>query len=104
MNSPTSKKVMLSAVQPTNKLTLGNYLGAIKNWVTLQKNYDCLFFAVDLHSLTVRQDPKELKQQTYLVLATYLASGIDPEAATLFIQSHVSEHAELAWILNCFTY
>lgn len=104
MSSQPSKKVMLSAVQPSNRLTLGNYLGALKNWVQLQKDYDCLFFAVDLHTLTVRQDPKELREQTYRAIATYLAAGIDPETATLFIQSHVPAHAELAWILNCFTY
>ena len=103
-NKVPNKKVMLSAVQPSNRLTLGNYLEALKNWVTLQKDYDCLFFAVDLHTITVRQDPKELREQTYRMLATYLAVGIDPEQATLFIQSHVPAHAELAWILNCFTY
>ncbi len=95
---------MLSAIQPSNRLTLGNYLGALKNWVTLQQNYDCLFFAVDLHTITVRQDPKELREQTYRMLATYLAAGINPDQATLFIQSHVPAHAELAWIFNCFTY
>ncbi|MEO7165296.1 MAG: tryptophan--tRNA ligase [Bdellovibrionia bacterium] len=103
-NNTPIKKVMLSAVQPSNRLTLGNYLGALKNWVTLQKDYDCLFFAVDLHTITVRQDPKELREQTYRMLATYLAAGINPDEATLFIQSHVPAHAELAWILNCFTY
>jgi tryptophanyl-tRNA synthetase len=96
------KKVLLSAVQPSNRLTLGNYLGAIKNWVELQNDYDCLFFAVDLHTITVRQNPKELREETYRALATYLAAGVRPESATLFIQSHVSEHAELAWIFNCF--
>jgi len=99
-----TKKVMLSAVQPSNKLTLGNYLGAIKNWVQLQHDYDCIFFAVDLHSITVRQDPKELREQTYQAIATYIAAGIDPQEATLFVQSHVPAHAELAWILTCFTY
>lgn len=99
-----TKKVMLSAVQPSNQLTLGNYLGAIKNWVQLQKNYDCIFFAVDLHTITVRQDPKELREQTYQAIATYIAAGIDPKEATLFIQSHVPEHSELAWILTCHTY
>jgi tryptophanyl-tRNA synthetase len=103
-NTVLNKKVMLSAVQPSNRLTLGNYLGALKNWVSLQKDYDCLFFAVDLHTITVRQDPKELREQTYRMLATYLAAGINPDEATLFIQSHVPAHAELAWILNCFTY
>lgn len=96
------QKIMLSAVQPSNRLTLGNYLGALKNWVKLQDQYDCLFFAVDLHAITVRQDPKELRNETYRVIATYIAAGIDPEEATLFIQSHVPEHAELAWIFNCF--
>lgn len=95
---------MLSAVQPSNKLTLGNYLGALKNWVTHQHDYDCLFFAVDLHTITVKQDPIQLREQTYRVLAIYLAAGIDPETATLFVQSHVPEHAELAWIFNCFVY
>ncbi len=98
-----SKKVMLSAVQPTNKLHLGNYLGAIRNWVTLQTQYDCVFFAVDLHALTVRQDPKELRENTYRTIATYLAAGLDPKACTFFAQSHVPEHAELAWVLTCFT-
>jgi len=104
INKAPPKKVMLSAVQPSNRLTLGNYLGALKNWVTLQKDYDCLFFAVDLHTITMRQDPKELRAQTYRMLATYLAAGIDPAQATIFIQSHVPAHAELAWIFNCFTY
>lgn len=104
MTPASQKKVMLSAVQPTSKLTLGNYLGALKNWVRLQQDYDCLFFAVDLHAITVRQDPKDLRDQTYRAIATYIASGIDPEEATLFVQSHVPEHAELAWILTCFSY
>jgi len=99
-----TKKVMLSAVQPSNRLTLGNYLGALKNWSKMQADYDCLFFAVDLHTITVRQDPTELREQTYRAVATYIASGIDPKAVTLFVQSHVSEHAQLAWVLNCFTY
>ncbi len=104
MSTEIQKKVMLSAIQPSNQLTLGNYLGAVKNWVKLQEQYDCIFFAVDLHTITVRQSPQELREQTYRVLATYIAAGIDPERATLFVQSHVSEHAELAWILNCYTY
>jgi len=102
--SNVQKKVMLSAVQPSNRLTLGNYLGAIKNWVKLQDDYECIFFAVDLHTLTVRQDPNELREQTYLALATYLAAGIRSETSTLFVQSHVPEHAELAWIFSCFAY
>lgn len=103
-SGPSQKAVLLSAVQPTNRLTLGNYLGAIRNWVELQKDFDCIFFAVDLHAMTVRQDPKTLADQTYLALATYIASGIHPEEATLFVQSHVPEHTELAWIFNCFAY
>lgn len=95
---------MLSAVQPSNRLTLGNYLGALKNWVQLQSQFDCLFFAVDLHAITVRQDPKELREQTYRAIATYIAAGIDPDSVTLFAQSHVPQHAELAWVLNCFVY
>ena len=94
---------MLSAVKPTNIPTLGNYLGAFRNWVTLQKQYDCLFFVVDLHAITIRQDPKELRERTLHVVANYLACGLDPEQVLLFIQSHVPQHAELAWVLNCYT-
>jgi tryptophanyl-tRNA synthetase len=96
-----SKKVVLSAVQPTNQIHIGNYLGAIKNWVGYQNDYDCLFFAVDLHSITVKQDPKELRENTYRAIATYIACGIDPSKATLFVQSQVPQHAELAWVLTC---
>lgn len=98
------KKVMLSAVQPTNRLTLGNYIGAIQNWVFHQKDYDSLFFVVDLHTITVRQDPKILREETYRAVATYIAAGLDPENALIFVQSHVKEHSELAWILSCFSY
>lgn len=108
MNTPTKsaskRKVMLSAVQPSNKLTLGNYLGALKNWVNHQNDYECWFFAVNLHAITVRQKPEELREQTYRAIATYIAAGILPEQANLFIQSQVPEHAELAWILNCYSY
>ncbi len=100
----SAKSVMLSAVQPSNRLTLGNYLGALRNWVQLQHDYDCLFFAVDLHAITVRQDPAELREQTYRAVATYIAAGIHPVEATLFVQSHVPEHAELSWVLTCNTY
>ena len=100
------KKTVLSAVQPTNLLHIGNYLGAIKNWIPYQDEYDCLFFLVDLHSLTARtmgakQDPKELAENTYRAVATYLACGIDPKKSILFAQSHVPAHAELAWVLTC---
>lgn len=96
-------KILLSAVTPSGLLTLGNYLGALKNWVRLQHEYDCLFFAVDLHAITTRQDPKLLRERSLRALANYMAAGINPNEATLFIQSHVPEHAELAWVLNCFT-
>ena len=104
MSSP--KKTVLSAVQPTNLLHIGNYLGAIKNWIPYQDEYDCLFFLVDLHSITARTmgaktDPSELRENTYRAVATYLACGIDPKKAILFAQSHVPAHAELSWILTC---
>lgn len=97
-------KTVLSAVQPSNNLTLGNYLGALRGWVDMQAdpNNDCLFCAVDLHAITVRQDPKLLRDQTYTALATYLAAGIDPEKSIVFVQSHVPEHAELSWVLTCY--
>ena len=98
-----SKKTMVSGIQPTNRLTIGNYLGAIKNWVKLQSEYDCYFFAVDLHAITAKQDPKQLADNTFFALATYLAAGIDLMHATIFAQSHVRQHAELAWILNCYS-
>lgn len=95
---------MLSAVKPTNFLTLGNYIGAIRTWVELQRDFECTFFVVDLHAITVRQDPKELREDTYQVLAFYLAAGIDPGHADLFVQSHVPAHSEFAWILMCHAY
>lgn len=104
MTVNSSKKVMLSGIQPSNRLTIGNYLGALKNWVKLQNEYECVFLAVDLHAITVRQEPKELREQTYRAIALYIASGLDPEKVTLCVQSHISEHTELAWILNCYTY
>jgi tryptophanyl-tRNA synthetase len=100
----TQKKRMVSAIQPTSAPTLGNYLGAIKNWVRLQHDYECYFFAVDLHAITVRQDPLILREHTLLGLATYIAAGIDVNKACLFPQSAVHQHTELAWILNCYSY
>ena len=100
----TSRPVILSGIKPTNRLTLGNYLGAIKNWVQLQNQYHCYFMAVDLHSITVRQSPAELRENTLFALATYLACGIHPDHATIFIQSQVHAHSQLAWILNCNSY
>jgi tryptophanyl-tRNA synthetase len=98
------KQVILSAAKPTNFLTLGNYIGAISNWVKMQDDYDCYFAAADLHSITVRQDPKKLQEDTLFLLASYIACGIAPEKSTIFVQSHVPEHAQLGWILGCNTY
>ena len=92
-----------SGVQPTGNLHLGNYLGAIKNWVSLQKDFECIFCIVDLHAITIKQDPKELENNTLEVTAAYLASGIDPEKTIIFNQSAVSAHTELTWLLSCFT-
>ncbi|MDP8170416.1 tryptophan--tRNA ligase [Pasteurella skyensis] len=100
----TKKPVVFSGVQPSGELTLGNYLGALRQWVKMQDDYDCLYCIVDLHAITVRQDPEALRKATLDVLALYLACGIDPEKSTIFIQSHVPEHTQLAWTLNCYTY
>ena len=97
------KKVILSAIQPSGTITLGNYLGALRNWVNLQNDYNCIFAVADLHAITVRQDPKQFRQNIYNAYALLLACGIDPEKSPVFIQSHVHTHTELAWILNCFT-
>jgi tryptophanyl-tRNA synthetase len=94
---------VVSGVQPTGNLTLGNYLGAIRNWVPFQSTHECLFFVVDLHSWTVPQDPALLANQCRLAAAAYIASGINPETSSIFIQSHVPGHSELAWLLNCIT-
>jgi tryptophanyl-tRNA synthetase len=94
---------IFSGVQPTGNLHLGNYLGAIRNWVRLQRDFDCIFCIVDLHALTMPQDPAQLRAQTREVTAAYIASGIDPEHCIIFSQSTVSGHAELAWLLGCLT-
>lgn len=99
-----TKSVIFSGIQPSGALNIGGYIGAIKNWVELQKQYDCLFSLVDLHSITVRQDPLTLHHNFYDLLALYIACGIKPEKNTIFCQSHVPQHCELAWILNCYTY
>jgi tryptophanyl-tRNA synthetase len=96
-----TRKTVLSAVQPTNSMHIGNYLGAVRNWIPYLEEYDCIFFAVDLHSITVEQDPEALRENTYRSIASYIACGIDPAKATLFVQSQVPEHAELAWVLTC---
>lgn len=98
------KKVLYSAVQPTNNLTIGNYVGAISNWVKLQNEYDCYFAIANMHAITVRQNPAELRQKTLSLLALYIACGVDPEKCVLYVQSHVPAHAELCWVLNTFTY
>lgn len=97
-------ETLYSAVQPTNALTIGNFIGAIKNWVKLQNDYNCIFSIADMHAITVRQVPQELRQKTLSLLATYIACGVNPESCTLYIQSHVHQHAELCWALNTFTY
>ena len=99
--SNTPKKRVFSGIQPSGNLTIGNYLGALKQWVVEQHKYDSFFCVVNLHALTVYQDPKELRQKTREVAALYIASGIDPEKSTIFIQSHVKAHSELAWLLTC---
>jgi tryptophanyl-tRNA synthetase len=96
------KQRLLSGIQPSGELHLGNYLGAVKQWISLQNDYDSLFSIVDLHAITVRQNPQELRDNVRLAAATYLASGVDPAQAAIFVQSHVSAHAELAWVLNTF--
>ena len=97
------KKRVLSCIQPSGMLTLGNYLGALKNWVNMQQEFDCTFAVADLHAITVRQDPAKLRQQIYSTYALLLALGIDPEKNTVFIQSHVPQHAQLSWLLSCNT-
>ena len=103
MSETTEKKVMLSGIQPSGALHLGNYLGAIKNWGARSEEFECFYFLADLHTLTVRQVPAELRRHTLELLASYIACGLDPEKNTLFIQSHVPQHAELGWVLDCYT-
>lgn len=98
------KKSIFSGMQATGTLTLGNYLGALKNWLTLEDEYQCFYCVVDLHSITVRQDPAELRRRARALLTLYIAAGLNPEKNCIYYQSHVSAHAELSWILSCFTY
>ncbi len=98
------KKTILSGIQPSGILTIGNYLGAIKNFGVMQEEYDCIYMLADLHTLTVKQEPAKLRANTYELIALYIACGLDPEKSILFLQSHVHQHAELAWILNTITY
>ena len=101
--SENQKQTIFSGVQPSGKLTLGNYLGAIRNFPLLQEDYNCIYCVVDMHAITVRQDPAALRRATLEVLAQYIACGLDPEKSILFIQSHVPQHAELSWVLGCYT-
>ena len=98
------KKIMMSGIQPSGILTIGNYLGAIRNWKKLQQDFDCVYMLADLHTLTVRQDPAALRKNTMELTALYLACGLDPAQSAVFLQSHVPAHAELTWVLNMITY
>lgn len=98
-----AKKRMLSGIQPSGDLHLGNYLGAMKNWIGLADEFDCFYFMADMHTITVRQNPADLRRRTLEQMAQYIACGLDPEKNVLFVQSHVHQHAELAWVLNCYT-
>jgi len=103
MEQQVRKKRIFSGIQPSGDLTLGSYMGAIKNWVALQDEYECLYCIVDMHAITVRQNPADLRRRALEQLAQYLACGLDPQKNVLFIQSHVPQHAELGWILGCYT-
>lgn len=103
MKNETQKKRILSGIQPSGDLTLGSYLGAIRNWAALSDEYDCYYMLADMHTITVRQVPAELRRHTLTQLATYIACGLDPKKNTLFVQSHVPAHAQLGWVLNCYT-
>ena len=98
------KKTIFSGMQPSGLITLGNYLGALNNWTKLQDDYNCLYCIVDMHAITVRQDPAKLRKQARDLLTQYIAVGLDPEKNIMYYQSHVPQHAELGWILNCYTY
>ncbi|AUX91967.1 tryptophan--tRNA ligase [Mixta gaviniae] len=99
-----SKPIVFSGAQPSGELTIGNYMGAMRQWVQMQDDYHCIYCIVDLHAITVRQDPAALRKATLDTLALYLACGIDPQKSTIFVQSHVPEHTQLSWVLNCYTY
>lgn len=103
-NNQQEKKVIFSGMQPTGVITIGNYFGALKNWVKLHQDYNCLFCVVDMHSITVRQDPASLRKSARELLALYIATGLDPVKNIIYYQSHVPQHAELSWILSCNTY
>ncbi|MEM1484820.1 tryptophan--tRNA ligase [Oscillospiraceae bacterium PP1C4] len=103
MEHTEHKKIIFSGIQPTGIMTLGNYLGAVKNWVALQDEYRCCYSIVNMHAMTVRQEPKDLRDNTLAAYALILACGVDPEKSVAFIQSHVRTHAELSWVLSCYT-
>ena len=102
--SDEKKQIIFSGMQPSGFVTLGNYLGALNNWTKLQDDYNCLYCIVDMHAITVRQDPAKLRKQARDILMQYIAVGLDPEKNIIYYQSHVPQHAELSWILNCYTY
>jgi len=103
MENTQAKKRVFSAIQPSGMLTLGNYLGALKNWTLMQDEFECLYAVADLHAITVRQEPAKLREQIRSTFALLLAVGVDPEKSPVFLQSHVAEHSQLAWLLNCYT-
>ena len=102
--APVRRQRILSGIQPSGTPTLGNYIGAMRNWKLLEDEYDCLYMIADLHTITVRQEPAKLRQQSIQLLALLLAIGLDPDKNVLFFQSHVTQHAQMSWLLNCFTY
>lgn len=103
-NTSEKKPRIFSGIQPSGNITIGNYYGALKNWTTMQDDYESLYCVVDMHAITVRQEPAKLRAKTLELLALYIATGLDPEKNIIYPQSHVRQHAELAWILGCFTY
>ena len=98
-----SKPIIFSGIQPSGELSVGNYIGSLRNWVKLQDDYDCIYCVVNEHAITVRQDPKELLERSYNTLAIFMAAGVDPKKSTIFLQSHVPAHCQLSWVLNCYT-
>ena len=104
METSNTKKIIFSGIQPSGTLTIGNYIGAIKNWLTMLDEFDCIYSIVDMHAITVAQDPAALRKSTLELCALYIACGLDPQKCTLFVQSHVPAHAELAWVLSTYTY
>lgn len=103
MENATKKKLVFSGIQPSGKISMANYMGAITNWVEMQDEYNCLYCVVDMHAITIRQDPAKLREQSLALLALLIGCGLDPEKNIMYMQSHVSQHAELSWILNCST-